>query len=440
MTTPNNTRRKLNVCLVSDFFYPRTGGVEMHQYCLAQELILRGHKVVAVTSTYDGERQGIRYMTNGLKVYYCPVQAVLGPVVLPTGFAMLPLLRTILIREQIDIIHGHQSTSVMFAEALVQGKLMGYTTIFTDHSLFPFGDFKMVLHKLLMFLLRHTNHVITVSNTCKENLVLRTRLDPERVSAIPNAVDTTKFQPDPSQAPSSSERINIIIISRLVFRKGITIAVQVIPNICTRFPKAHFIIGGDGPQLLSLKEMIEQNELQDRVELLGNLNHTQVPATLVKGHIFLNCSLTESFCIAILEAASCGLYVVTTNVGGVPEVLPPHMCTLTKAEPETMIADLSEAIQNIDAILDPLQFHQEVGAMYSWADVAERTEQVYVSALKEPQPTMFQHLQICYESGFWVGKLYLLLMAWELMALTVLRWLQPKESVEVAVEFPNPYV
>ena len=43
---------------------------------------------------------------------------------------------------------------------------------------------------------------------------------------------------------------------------------------------------------------------------------------LVRGHIFLNTSLTEAFCIAIVEAAACGLMVVSTNVGGVPEVLP----------------------------------------------------------------------------------------------------------------------
>jgi phosphatidylinositol N-acetylglucosaminyltransferase subunit A len=43
---------------------------------------------------------------------------------------------------------------------------------------------------------------------------------------------------------------------------------------------------------------------------------------LIRGHIFLNTSLTESFGIAILEAACAGLYVVSTRVGGVPEVLP----------------------------------------------------------------------------------------------------------------------
>jgi phosphatidylinositol glycan class A protein len=60
-----------NICIVSDFFYPRLGGVELHQYQLAQGLIKRGHKVVIVTGTYgqgNNVRQGIRYMTNGLKV------------------------------------------------------------------------------------------------------------------------------------------------------------------------------------------------------------------------------------------------------------------------------------------------------------------------------------------------------------------------------------
>ena len=50
-----------------------------------------------------------------------------------------------------------------------------------------------------------------------------------------------------------------------------------------------------------------------------------VREVLIRGHIFMNCSLTEAFCIAILEAASCGLLVVATKVGGVPEVLPPDM-------------------------------------------------------------------------------------------------------------------
>jgi phosphatidylinositol glycan class A protein len=50
----------------------------------------------------------------------------------------------------------------------------------------------------------------------------------------------------------------------------------------------------------------------------------------------LNTSLTESFCIAILEAACCGLTVVSTDVGGVPEVLPSHMMYLAKPNVESL--------------------------------------------------------------------------------------------------------
>jgi len=66
--------------------------------------------------------------------------------------------------------------------------------------------------------------------------------------------------------------------------------------------------------------------------MLGFLRGCQaVRNTLVRGHIFLNVSLTESFCIAILEAACAGLLVVTTNVGGIKEVLPKEM--MFAAEP-----------------------------------------------------------------------------------------------------------
>ena len=53
--------------MVSDFFYPNLGGVESHIFILSQCLLKLGHKVIVVTHSY-GNRVGIRYMTNGLKV------------------------------------------------------------------------------------------------------------------------------------------------------------------------------------------------------------------------------------------------------------------------------------------------------------------------------------------------------------------------------------
>jgi phosphatidylinositol glycan class A protein len=94
----------------------------------------------------------------------------------------------------------------------------------------------------------------------RENLVLRANLDPRIVSTIPNAVDPSKFLPDPSARPSGG-RVNVVMLSRLVYRKGIDLVINVIPTICARFPHVHFIIGGDGPKKLLLEEMRERHQV-----------------------------------------------------------------------------------------------------------------------------------------------------------------------------------
>lgn len=67
------------------------------------------------------------------------------------------------------------------------------------------------------------------------------------------------------------------------------------------------MIGGDGPKRIVLEQVREREGLHERVSLLGALDQSEVHQTLLRGHIFLNTSLTEAYCIAIVEAAACGL-------------------------------------------------------------------------------------------------------------------------------------
>ena len=280
------------ICMLSDFFYPNLGGVEMHIWSLAQCLIQRGHKVIVITHAYEG-RQGIRYMTNGLKVYYLPLTVFYDQVIMPTCYAFFPLFRNILIRERINIVHGHQSVSVLTNECILYARTMGYKVCYTDHSLFGFSDLASIhINQVLTVTLSDVDHIICVSNACRENIVLRARVHPSIVSTIPNAVDASKFLPDPSKRLPVN-MINVVVLSRLVYRKGIDLLVKVIPLVCARITNVHFIIGGDGPKKLILEEMRERYQLHDRMELLGAVPHHKVRDTLVRGHIFLNCSLTE---------------------------------------------------------------------------------------------------------------------------------------------------
>lgn len=144
--------------------------------------------------------------------------------------------------------------------------------------------------------------------------------------------------------------------------------------------QVHFLIGGDGPKRAMLEAVVARHHLEGRVELLGDVPHSRVRSVLARGRVFLNASLTESFCMAALEAACCGLLVVATAVGGVPEILPPEILLLAPPRPAALADALDEAVGRLPAV-DPEAQHRAVRAMYHWGDVAERVEAVYTRAL-----------------------------------------------------------
>lgn len=129
--------------------------------------------------------------------------------------------------------------------------------------------------------------------------------------------------------------MTIVVLSRLVYRKGIDLLAGVIPKVCSKYPSVKFLIGGEGPKRIVIEEVVERHCLQSQVTLLGHINPNKVRDVMVSGDIFLNSSLTEAFCIAIVEAAACGLQVVSTRVGGIPEVLPEELIWF--AEPNVKV-------------------------------------------------------------------------------------------------------
>ncbi|CAN6464048.1 unnamed protein product [Victoria cruziana] len=418
---------KHRVLMVSDFFFPNFGGVESHIYYLSQCLLELGHKVVVLTHAY-GSRSGVRYMTGGLKVYYIPWKAFLMQNTLPTLYGTFPILRTILIRERISIVHGHQAFSTLCHEALMHARTMGFKVVFTDHSLCGFADIGSIhMNKVLQFTLADVSQAICVSHTSKENTVLRSCLPPEKVFVIPNAVDTAMFKP--ASEKLSNDRIVIVVVSRLVYRKGVDLLVEVIPEVCRLHPKVYFIIGGDGPKRVRLEEMREKHSLQDRVEMLGAVPHAQVRSILVRGHIFLNSSLTEAFCIAILEAASCGLLTVSTRVGGVPEVLPDDMIVLADPIPGDMVDAISKAIKMLPEI-DSHSMHSRMQKLYSWRDVARRTKIVYDSTLNCSSEDLLERLSRYYRCGAWAGKLFCLVVILDFLLWCFLELWQPSDNIE----------
>lgn len=428
-----------NIAMVSDFFYPQPGGIEFHVYHLAQKLIDLGHLVVIVTHNYLS-RNGVRTLTNGLKVYYVPIIQVYRSSTVPSVFLAFAVLRNIFLREQIDIVHGHGSLSSTCHEAMLHARTMGLRTVFTDHSLFGFADVASIIgNKLLKFSLTDVGHVICVSHTCKENTVLRASLDPLNVSVIPNAVVSRDFAPRPALREKPLGKITIVVILRLYPNKGADLLVALIPRICAARKDVSFLIAGDGPKYLDLEQMREKHLLQERVQLMGAVKHEEVRDVMVKGDIYLHPSLTEAFGTVIVEAASCGLFVVTTKVGGIPEVLPNDMVSFADPAEDLLVDATLKAVDLVaSGGIDTSKFHADVAKMYSWENVAKRTENVYNHLHKTNfnQPLADRLLKY-YCCGVVAGKLFVLVVVVDIFIFLILTWLYPKEHIDLATKWPR---
>ena len=316
--------------------------------------------------------------------------------------------------------------------------------------------------------------------------MLRAYLDPFMVSVIPNAVVAENFRPLSYDAPMKTSSkgssaalqsmrassrnlgpddiITIVVVSRLFYNKGTDLLIAAIPRILASDAKVRFIIAGSGPMAIELEQMLERRVLQDRVELLGPVRHEEVRDVMVRGHIYLHPSLTEAFGTVIVEAASCGLYVVCTQVGGIPEVLPSEMTEFAKPEEDDLVEATLRAIDSLrNNRVHPERFHEQVKAMYSWTNVAQRTERVYdgiTGAISEKEFYFFgnevtegwsasgertgiqsfaliDRLKRYYGCGIWAGKLFCLCVVVDYLIWVFLELWAPRANIDIARNWPK---
>jgi L-malate glycosyltransferase len=143
-----------------------------------------------------------------------------------------------------------------------------------------------------------------------------------RVEVIPNFVDGELYRPDgaSSYARSLSRPGDCVVVHVSNFRpvKRIPDVLAVFDRIRREVP-AHLLLIGDGPDRSLAERLAENGGFSDRTTFLGNV--APIETILPVGKIFLLPSDAESFGLAALEAMACGVPVVGTNVGGLPEVV-----------------------------------------------------------------------------------------------------------------------
>jgi glycosyltransferase involved in cell wall biosynthesis len=165
-----------------------------------------------------------------------------------------------------------------------------------------------------------TDAVVCVSAASRRFLVEQRGLPERKSKVILNGIRLERFLATPARPGSLLPRIRFGAVGRLVPVKGHAFLVDAFASLIARLPAAELRIVGGGPLESALSAQIQNLGLGGRVRLEGF--HTNIHEVFQEFDIFVFPSTSEGLPLVILEAMTAGLPIVSTRVGGVPEVAP----------------------------------------------------------------------------------------------------------------------
>jgi N-acetyl-alpha-D-glucosaminyl L-malate synthase BshA len=227
--------------------------------------------------------------------------------------------------EKLDLFHVHyaipHAASAFLAREMLKGKvdIKIITTLHgTDITLVGLEPSFLPLVK---FSIEKSDGVTAVSRFLKEKTLTNYDIDKD-IFVIPNFVNTELFKPnsDCSFRKNIASRGEKILVHTSNFRpvKRVTDAIQIF-NIVQKEVPSKLVLVGDGPDRSECERLVRQLNLVDKVKFLGKQDG--LVEILSSSDIFLIPSQSESFGLAALEGMACGLPVVSSSVGGLPELI-----------------------------------------------------------------------------------------------------------------------
>ena len=302
--------------------YPVYGGSGVVATELGLALARRGHQIHFIT--YAQPFRLSRFVEN---VYYHEVDVPIYPLFdyPPYSLALAVAMQNAAERHHLDLLHVHyavpHATSAWLAKALLDGR--GPKAVTTLHG----TDITLVgrdpsFHAITRFSIQKSDGLTAVSEYLKRETVERFDVPGDRIEVIPNFVDLDVYRRDiepchRNQFAADEEKV-LMHISNFRSVKRVVDVVRIFARVARQTP-ARLVFIGDGPERGHTQHVAQEEGVADRVIYLGKQD--SVAEILACADLFLLPSDSEAFGLVALEAMACGVPVVGSRVGGLPEVV-----------------------------------------------------------------------------------------------------------------------
>ncbi|MGV3760296.1 MAG: glycosyltransferase family 4 protein [Actinomycetota bacterium] len=226
---------------------------------------------------------------------------------------------------------------------------------------------------------KRLERIITVSENSFKDIVRDHEVDPDRMAIVPVGVDVDIFKPLPDVAPVPGRLVTTA--SADVTMKGLKFLLEALAKLRTEREDLHLVVIGKRKPGGSSDAAIKKLGLEDHVEFVTGVPEERIIELYSEAQVAVVPSLYEGFSLPAIEAMSCGVPLVATTGGAIPEVVGTDGDTALLTEPgnsEALAARLRDA-------LDQPDLRQTVGARgrqriidrWSWKHTAEKTVEQY---------------------------------------------------------------
>jgi N-acetyl-alpha-D-glucosaminyl L-malate synthase BshA len=301
--------------------YPTFGGSGVMATELGMALSEKGHEVHFITY-----QQPVRLHFHP-NIYYHEVTVPTYPLFdfPPYETALTSTMVNVIANNNLDLLHVHyaipHASAAYFARQILKkmGKDIPFITTLHGTDITLVGK-DQTYAPVVTFSINESDAITAVSNNLREETFRSFDIEKE-IHVIPNFVDMERFrQTDKNHfkkmlAPAD-ERI-LVHVSNFRKVKRVEDAIKVFAKVLAVMPSKLLMIG-DGPERQMAEELCRSLGIYNEVRFLGK--QEQMDEILSIADLFLLPSQYESFGLAALEAMACGVPVISTNAGGLPEI------------------------------------------------------------------------------------------------------------------------